>query len=344
EITPVLSTKEPKDSLIMGDEHLDMIPKKESNEFIKSSVENLVPNPSESEDECECDVPDCDDSQTSNFSTFSNPLFDDSNSSDDESSHEEVIHEKRIDEGDCDLEEDIHFVKRLLYDNSSPRPLEEFNSENSNFIIESFSPSHILVEDFDLFMKEIDLFLAYDGSIPSGINSDYSNSEGDNLFLERLLHDDPIPLSNTLLSSQMSFEFFFPSSYPYPKGSSFDLTGFLDVDHAGCIDSRKSTSGGIQFLGDKLVSWMSKKQNCTAMSSAEAEYVALSASSLPYQAHPYYVSLHKGTGSKWYKTKYQLADMFTKSLPEERFKYLARRIGMRCLTPAELEVLVKESA
>ncbi|GJS04215.1 retrovirus-related pol polyprotein from transposon TNT 1-94 [Tanacetum coccineum] len=51
-----------------------------------------------------------------------------------------------------------------------------------------------------------------------------------------------------------------------------------DVDRAGCIDTRKSTSGGIQFLGDKLVSWMSKKQNCSAMSSAEAEYVALSAS------------------------------------------------------------------
>nr|GFB14842.1 retrovirus-related Pol polyprotein from transposon TNT 1-94 [Tanacetum cinerariifolium] len=64
----------------------------------------------------------------------------------------------------------------------------------------------------------------------------------------------------------------------YPKGSSFALTAFLDVDHAGCIDSHKSTSGGIQFLGDKLVSWMSKKQNCTAMSSAEAEYVALFAS------------------------------------------------------------------
>nr|GEV84728.1 uncharacterized mitochondrial protein AtMg00810-like [Tanacetum cinerariifolium] len=64
----------------------------------------------------------------------------------------------------------------------------------------------------------------------------------------------------------------------YPKGSSFDLTAFLNVDHAGCIDSCKSTSGGIQFLGDKLVSWMSKKQNCTAMSSAEAKYVALSAS------------------------------------------------------------------
>ncbi|GJU08788.1 hypothetical protein Tco_1125218 [Tanacetum coccineum] len=60
-------------------------------------VENLVPIPSESEDfsdiESECDVTDCDDSQTTNFSTFSNPLFDDSTSSDDESSHEEVIHE-----------------------------------------------------------------------------------------------------------------------------------------------------------------------------------------------------------------------------------------------------------
>nr|GEX53236.1 retrovirus-related Pol polyprotein from transposon TNT 1-94 [Tanacetum cinerariifolium] len=64
----------------------------------------------------------------------------------------------------------------------------------------------------------------------------------------------------------------------YPKDSSFELTAFSDADHAICIDSRKSTSGGIQFLGDKLVSWMSKKQNCTAMSSTEAEYVALSAS------------------------------------------------------------------
>ncbi|GKD84192.1 hypothetical protein Tco_1351031 [Tanacetum coccineum] len=46
---------------------------------------------------------------------------------------------------------------------------------------------------------------------------------------------------------------------------------FLDIDHAGCLDTRKSISGGIQFLGDKLVSWMSKKQDCIAMSSAEAQ-------------------------------------------------------------------------
>nr|GEY61846.1 hypothetical protein [Tanacetum cinerariifolium] len=79
----------------MGDKHLSTIPETKSDEFIKSSFENLVQNLSESEDECECDVPDCDDSQTTNFSTFSNPLFDDSTFSDDESSHEEflVIHQ-----------------------------------------------------------------------------------------------------------------------------------------------------------------------------------------------------------------------------------------------------------
>nr|GEW35033.1 hypothetical protein [Tanacetum cinerariifolium] len=63
----------------------------------------------------------------------------------------------------------------------------------------------------------------------------------------------------------------------YPKDTGFELTAFLDLDHAGCLDSRKSTSGGIQFLGgDKLVSWSSKKQDCISMSSAEVEYVSLS--------------------------------------------------------------------
>ncbi|GKD82933.1 hypothetical protein Tco_1349772 [Tanacetum coccineum] len=65
------------------------------------------------------------------------------------------------------------------------------------------------------------------------------------------------------------------------NGTPVDQTGyrtFSEADHAGCLDTRKSTSRGIQFLGDKLVSWMSKKQNYTAMSTVEAEYVALSVS------------------------------------------------------------------
>ncbi|GKD15214.1 retrovirus-related pol polyprotein from transposon TNT 1-94 [Tanacetum coccineum] len=175
----------------------------------------------------------------------------------------------------------------------------------------------------------------------------------------------------------------------YPKDSGFELTAFSDADHAGCLDTRKSTSGGIQFLGDKLVSWMSKKQNCTAMSSAEAEYVALSAScaqvmwmrtqlqdygfnynkiplycdsqsAIAISCNPVQHSRTKHIHTRYHfikeqvengiielyfvRTEYQLADMFTKALPEDRFKYLVRRIGMRCLTPAELEVLTNESA
>ncbi|GKE04068.1 hypothetical protein Tco_1396086, partial [Tanacetum coccineum] len=114
---------------------------------------------------------------------------------------------------------------------------------------------------------------------------------------------------------------------------------------------------------------MSKKQNCTAMSSAEAEYVALSAScaqviykiplycdsqlAIAISCNPVQHSRTKHIHTRYHfikeqvtnviielyfvRTEYQLADMFTKALPEERFQYFVRRIGMRCLTPAELE-------
>nr|GFA69046.1 uncharacterized mitochondrial protein AtMg00810-like [Tanacetum cinerariifolium] len=63
----------------------------------------------------------------------------------------------------------------------------------------------------------------------------------------------------------------------FTMDSGFDLTGFSDANYAGCEDTFKSTSGGAQFLGEKLVSWSSKKQDYTALSTAEAEYVSLSA-------------------------------------------------------------------
>ncbi|GJS45015.1 retrovirus-related pol polyprotein from transposon TNT 1-94 [Tanacetum coccineum] len=93
--------------------------------------------------------------------------------------------------------------------------------------------------------------------------------------------------------------------------------------------------------------------------SSEAEYVALSAScaqvmwmrtQLQYYGFNYNkIPLYCDSQSAIHQyqatpTEYQLADMFTKALPEDRFKYLVRRIGMRCLTPAELEVLTNETA
>nr|GFC46400.1 hypothetical protein [Tanacetum cinerariifolium] len=85
-----VTPNEPIDSLSMGDEHLDTILATELDEFIKSCVENLVPNPSESEGENGCDVPSC-------FTTFSNILFDDEyefDSVDDQSLHNEDFSKK----------------------------------------------------------------------------------------------------------------------------------------------------------------------------------------------------------------------------------------------------------
>nr|GFA81041.1 retrovirus-related Pol polyprotein from transposon TNT 1-94 [Tanacetum cinerariifolium] len=62
----------------------------------------------------------------------------------------------------------------------------------------------------------------------------------------------------------------------YPKDSSVALTAFADADHAGCQDTRRITSGSVQFLGERLISWSSKRQKSAAISSTEAKYIALS--------------------------------------------------------------------
>ncbi|GJV98689.1 retrovirus-related pol polyprotein from transposon TNT 1-94 [Tanacetum coccineum] len=65
-------------------------------------------------------------------------------------------------------------------------------------------------------------------------------------------------------------------TFDYPKDSSIALTAYADADHAGCQDTRRSTSGSMQLLGDRLVSWSSKRQKSAAISSTEAEYIAMS--------------------------------------------------------------------
>ncbi|GKE59194.1 hypothetical protein Tco_1498379 [Tanacetum coccineum] len=162
-----------------------------------------------------------------------------------------------------------------------------------------------------------------------------------------------------------------------------------DADHAGCNDDCKSTFGGIQFLGDKLVSWSSKKQDCTTKSSAEAEYVSLSAccaqviwmrtqlldygfryhkipiyrdskSAIAISCNPVQHSRTKHINIRYHFIKehvekdtielyfvgieYQLANLFTKALPKERFEFLVHMIGMRCMTPTQLERLAKLSS
>nr|GEX06341.1 hypothetical protein [Tanacetum cinerariifolium] len=197
------------------------------------------------------------------------------------------------------------------------------------------------------------------------------------------------PMATKHLDADLSGTPVDQTKYRISERHRFELTAFSDSDHAGCLDSRKSTSGGIQFLGcDKLVSWSLKKQDCTLMSLAEAEYVSLSVccaqvlwmrtqltdygfhfdkipmycdskaiiaiSCNPIQhLHTKHIDVRyhfikekveKGIVELFFvRTEYQLSDLFTKPLPEEMFKYLVRRLGMRCLTQVELEALENES-
>nr|GFA26847.1 hypothetical protein [Tanacetum cinerariifolium] len=130
-------------------------------------------------------------------------------------------------------------------------------------------------------------------------------------------------------------------------GSSFELTAFSDADHAGCIDSHKSASEGIQFL-DYGFNYNKIPLYCDSQSAIAISYNPVQHSRTKHIHTRYHFikeQVENGIIELYFvRTEYQLSDTFTKALPEDRFKYLVMRIGMRCLTPAELEVLTKESA
>nr|GEU94644.1 hypothetical protein [Tanacetum cinerariifolium] len=171
----------------------------------------------------------------------------------------------------------------------------------------------------------------------------------------------------------------------YMKDSGFELTGFSYANYAGCKDTFKSTFGGAQFLGEKLAIWSLKKQVCTALSTAKAEYVSLSAccaqvlcirtqltdysfhfdkipiycdskSAIAISCNPvqqsttkhivvryHFIKEHmeKGTIELYFvKTDYQLADIFTKALPVDRFNYLVRPLVCAVYLLRSLNVVI----
>nr|GEV51178.1 hypothetical protein [Tanacetum cinerariifolium] len=219
------------DSLIMKNEHLATILKTESDEFIKSSVENLIPIPSEFEDfsdiTSECDMPDCDDSQSTKFSTFSNPLFDDSTSIDDESSHEEVIHEmsfKTYLNPLFDLDEEIISSEFNLTRN------EDLNStpKNDRFDTKSYLLESLLNHDtlmasspkFDSLLEEFSGELAHTDLIPPGINEAFYDD-----------HVKEISSGSTTTHSDSSLydSFIFGLSInPFPHANNSDFYEFID--------------------------------------------------------------------------------------------------------------------
>ncbi|GJV97206.1 hypothetical protein Tco_1548783 [Tanacetum coccineum] len=167
-----------------------------------------------------------------------------------------------------------------------------------------------------------------------------------------------------------------------------DATLYRDADQAGCQNTRCSTSGSAQFLSDKLVSWSSKKQKCTAISSTEAEYIALSgccdqilwmhsqltdygfqfnkiplychnksaialccnnvqhsrAKHIDVRYHFIKEQVENGIMELYFVwTELQLADIFTKPLPRERFNFLIKKLGIRSMSPKMLKSLAEET-
>ncbi|GJX70741.1 retrovirus-related pol polyprotein from transposon TNT 1-94 [Tanacetum coccineum] len=152
-------------------------------------------------------------------------------------------------------------------------------------------------------------------------------------------------------------------------------------------DTRRSKSGSAQFLGDKLVSWSSKKQKSTGISSTEAEYIALSGccaqilwmrsqltdygftfNKIPLycdnksaialccnnvqhskanhiDVHYHYIKEqveNRIVELYFVRTEYQLADIFTKPLPRERFNFLIEKLDMRSMSSEMLKRLTEE--
>ncbi|GJT44644.1 hypothetical protein Tco_0953359 [Tanacetum coccineum] len=165
------------------------------------------------------------------------------------------------------------------------------------------------------------------------------------------------------------------------------VLAYLDTDPARCQDTRRSTSGSTQFLGDKLVSWSSKKQKSTKISSIEAESIALSGFcaqilwmkspltdyGFTFNKIPLYYNnksvialccnniqhsrakhidvcyhfikeqVENGIEELYFvRAEYQVADIFTKPLPRERFNFLIENLGMKSMSPKTLKRLAEE--
>nr|GEV99815.1 hypothetical protein [Tanacetum cinerariifolium] len=247
-----ITPNKPVESLSMGDEHLNTIPATESDEFINDDqslsdedfLKEIFLNPFFEEEIISMKI----DQHYFNAESdlIKSLLNHDSSIIYSSSKIDSLLYEfaseltllksipSGIDESNYYSEEDICLIERLLYDNSSPRPPEEFVSENSDAEIESFSPSLIPVEDSDSRMEEINLSFNPDDPMPPGIEEDDDDSERDILIHEELLEN----YSLSLLENE-SFRFDIPSFSRPPAKPPDGNTGILNIKMMGDNSKQK---------------------------------------------------------------------------------------------------------
>nr|GEW10759.1 retrovirus-related Pol polyprotein from transposon TNT 1-94 [Tanacetum cinerariifolium] len=144
----------------------------------------------------------------------------------------------------------------------------------------------------------------------------------------------------------------------YPKDTAIALTAYADADHAGSQDTRRSTSESAQFLGDKLIRWMRSQLtdygfdfNKTPLYCDNRSVIALCCNNVQHSRSKHIDIRHhfireqfeKGVVELYFvTTDYQLANIFTKALPRQRFEFILSRLGMKSMSPTTLKRLQKE--
>nr|GEZ50009.1 hypothetical protein [Tanacetum cinerariifolium] len=125
----------------------------------------------------------------------------------------------------------------------------------------------------------------------------------------------------------------------YPKDSSVALTAFTGADHAGCQDTHRSTSGSLQVLEERLISWSSKRQKSATISN-----YGLGFNKIPDIRYHFIKEQVENGVIELYSvnTEYQLADLFTKALGRVRIEFLINKLGMRSFMPETLKQLTDE--
>nr|GEW64433.1 hypothetical protein [Tanacetum cinerariifolium] len=199
------------------------------------------------------------------------------------------------------------------------------------------------------------------------------------IYVDDIIFASTDPQACDIFSNEMSSKF--------QMSMMGQILFFLDADHAGCQDTRRSTSGSAQFLGNKLVSWSSKKQKSTTISTTKAEYIAMSgyytqilwmrsqltdygfdfnkiplycdnrraialccnnvqhsrSKHIDIRHHFIREQVERGVVELYFvRTDYQLADIFTKALPQQRFEFILPRLGMKSMSPTTLKRLQEE--
>ncbi|GKE11985.1 hypothetical protein Tco_1415536 [Tanacetum coccineum] len=274
-ITPDLPKS---DSLIMEDKHLDTIPEPESDELIKSSVEDLVHTPSESDgiSESECDLPVCDDSSLKKDEVLDDIISIPPGNGNDHFNAESSLIESVLNRDnvisspkiDFLLEEfagDIRFIENLMYDNSFPRPPETLE-DDSETVIDS-NNDYSSSDNDSLYSDDIDYVEASppDSELVSlevveivipkvgGIDTDILLTIKDDILREKLLNvnlliakiealkDNPTPSSDIMTKSSSTF----PNSF-LEETNTFDNS----LTESFCFDLEENSSGSTTTRSD----------------------------------------------------------------------------------------------